>query len=173
MAAIQQVLMAVGTSVSLPASLFASATGESFGDFASASAFARVTIGTTGILTLEYNANGDYKEPGFPVEENFTWLVGGSSSLFSARMRRTSGSAFSSGSSPADTWLPVTSDLAWFIVSNTSGGITGLSGRDIDSKAVTAVLEIAYTNNLTNILAQCDISMDTTASSQGGNVSIA
>lgn len=167
MAAVQQVLMAVGTSVSLPASLFASAIGQSFGDFESASAFARVTIGTTGILTLEYNANGDYKDPGFPVEENYRWLVGGSSSLFSARMRRTSGNVFASGSNAADTWLPVTSALAWFIVSNTTS-----TGPQFDSKAVTAVLEIAYTNNLTNILAQCDISMDTNAESQGGSVSI-
>ncbi len=160
MAAIQQVLMAVGTSVSLPSSLTASATGERFTDFLGASAFARVTLGSAGILTLEYNANGDFQDPPFPVEENYTWLVGGSSSLFSARMRRTSGNAFTAGSAAADTWLPVTSDLAWTLISNARNG-------GFDSKALTAVLEIAYTNNLTNILAQCNISMDTTASSSG------
>jgi hypothetical protein len=166
MAAIQQILMAVGTSVSLPASLTASATGDSFSDFQGASAFARVTLGSAGNLTLEYNANGDFQDPPFPVEENYTWLVGGSSSLFSARMRRTSGSAFTAGSAAADTWLPITSDLAWTIISSAraSGGF--------DSKALTAVLEIAYTNNLTNILAQCNISMDTTASSSGGGVDL-
>lgn len=162
MSAIQQVLMAVGTSISLPASLVASASGERFSDFQGASAFARVTLGSAGILTLEYNANGDTQDPPFPVTENYTWLVGGNSSLFSTRMRRTSGSAFTAGSAAADTWLPVTSDLAWTLISNAR------AGGGFDSKALTAVLEIAYTNNLTNILAQCNISMDTTASSSGG-----
>jgi hypothetical protein len=170
MSAIQQVLMAIGSSVFLPASLIADASGESFGEFSNASAFARVTLGTAGVLTLEYSANGDYKIPGFPVEENYNWLIGGSSSIFSARMRRTSGSAFTAGSSAINSWLPITSDLQWQLLSSASGGISGLSGNDIDSKAVTAVLEIAYTNNLTNILAQSNISMSTYASTQSGSI---
>jgi hypothetical protein len=161
MAAIQQILMAVGTSVSLPASLTAVAFGERFQDFLGASAFARVTLGSAGILTLEYNANGDFQTPPFPVEENYTWLVGGNSSVFSARMRKTSGSSFTAGSAAIETWLPITSDLAWTLISNARGG----GGFDAD--ALTAVLEIAYTNNLTNILAQCNISMETTAVSTG------
>lgn len=170
MGAIQQVLMAVGTSVFLPSSLFASASGESFGDFSNASAFARVTLGNAGILTLEYNANGDVQDPSFPVEENYTWRIGGSSSLYSVRMRKTSGSAFSAGSSDIDQWIPITTDLQWQLLSNASSGISGGPGSDIDSKALTAVLELAFTNNLTNILAQCNISMDTFASSQSGNI---
>lgn len=169
MAAVQQVLMAVGTSVSLPVSLLASASatsfGNDFGDTGNASAFARVTLGTAGILTLEYNANGEVKDPPFNVEENYTWRVGGTSSLYSVRMRKTSGSTFSSGSSVIDTWLPISTDHAWFILSASSSSQPGP-----DSKAVIAVLEIAYTNNLTNILAQCDISMDTTATTISGNI---
>ena len=170
MSAIQQVLLAIGSSVYLPPSLTASASGESFGEFSNASAFARITLGTAGILTHEYNATGDTIDPPFPggVNETFTWLTGSSSSLFSARMRRTSGSAFTAGSSAANAWLPITSDLQWQLLSNASGGISGLSGSDIDSKALTAVLEIAYTNNLTNILAQSNVSMSTFASSQSG-----
>lgn len=161
MAAVQQVLMAVGTTVSLPASLTAYAYGDRFTDGLGASAFARVTLRSIGTLILEYNANGDIQDPPFPVEENYSWLVGGSSSLFSARMRLTSGDPFSVASSAVNTWLPITSDLGWFIVSNARNG-------GFDAKALTAVLEIAYTNNLVNILAQCNISMETTASSTGG-----
>lgn len=160
MAAIQQVLMAVGTSVSLPASLDAYASGISYTDFRGASAFARLTLSTTGVLTFLYNANGDVADPPFTVEENYNWLVGGSPGLFSARMRLTSGDSFTTGSAATGTWLPITSNLVWSLTSSARNG-------GYDAKALTAVLEIAYTNNLVNILAQSNISMQTTAESTG------
>lgn len=158
MSAIQQVIMAAGTSVSLPASLDAFASGISYTDFRGASAFARLTLGSTGVLNFLYNANGDYTEPPFTVQEDYNWLVGGSSSLFSARMRLTSGDAFTIGTT--GTWLPITSNLVWSLTSSARNG-------GYDAKALTAVLEIAYTNNLANILAQSNISMQTTAESTG------
>lgn len=161
MAAVQQVLMAVGTSVFLPSSLIAAASGESYNDdFASASI--SLFLRTNGTLLFEYSANGTLQDPPFPVSEESNWLVGGTSSLFSARMRRISGSAFLVGSSAINTWLPITSELNWNLVSSSS------SSQRFDSKAVTAVLEIAFTNNLTNILAQSNISFSTLASTQGG-----
>jgi len=155
MAAIQQVLMAVGTSVFLPASLNAFASAESYND-EPASAIVNLDLEATGILT------GTLQEPAFAQFEQYTWLVGGSSSLFSVRLRRTSGSAFSPGSAAIDTWLPVSTGHSWYILSSSN------NFQPFNSKAVTGVLEIAFTNNLTNILAQSDINFSTSASTQGG-----
>jgi hypothetical protein len=163
MAAIQQILMAVGTSVFLPSSLIASAIGESYADQA-ASAGVSLNLSTNGILQLVYSANGTLQDPSFPVTEQFRWLVGGSSTLFSVRMRKISGSAFSFGSAAIDTWIPITTSLNWNIISSSN------SFQPFNSKAVTAVLEIAFSNNLTNILAQSNISFSTSASTQGGSI---
>jgi hypothetical protein len=161
MAAIQQILMAVGTSVSLPASLFAAASGEGYNDEA-ASAIVSLDLESSGILSLEYNANGTIADPAFPQFDQYNWLVGGSSSLFSVRMRQTSGSTFSPGSTAVNTWLPVDTGRSWYILSSSN------SFQRFNSKALTAVLEIAYTNNLTNILAQSNINFSTSALTQGG-----
>lgn len=161
MAAIQQVLMAVGTSVFLPANLNAFASAESYND-EPASAIVNLDLEATGILTLDYNANGTLQDPAFAQFEQYTWLVGGSSSLFSVRLRRTSGSAFSPGSAAIDTWLPVSTGHSWYILSSSN------SFQPSNGKAVTGVLEIAFTNNLTNILAQSNINFSTSAFTQGG-----
>jgi hypothetical protein len=162
MAAIQQVLMAVGTSISLPANLIANVTAESYNNQTS-SASVSLDFLTNGTLSLEYNAQGTLQDPAFAQFEQYTWLVGGTSSLFSVRMRRTSG-AFSPGSAAVDTWLPITSDLFWYLLSN-SNSFTPSNGRSF-----TGVLELAYTNNLTNILAQSNINFSTFALTQGGDI---
>lgn len=161
MAAVQQVLMAVGTSIRLPSSLVANPSAESYSDEPGSSAVV-LYLNTDGSLVLEYNANGTLQEPPFPVAENYTWRVGGSSSLYSARMRRTSGNNFAPGSTSINTWNPITTNQMWSLLSFSN------SFQRSDSKAVTAVLEIAFTNNLTNILAQCNISFSTSALTQGG-----
>lgn len=161
MAAIQQVLMAVGTSILLPSDLFANASAESFND-ENASCIVFLNFNVDGTLVLEYNANGTLQDPPFPVTENYTWRVGGSSSLYSVRMRRISGSAFSFGSAAVDTWIPITTDLNWNLISSTT------RSQPFNSKVFLGVLEIAYSNNLTNILAQSNINFSTSASTQGG-----
>ncbi len=161
MSAIQQVLMAIVSSVFLPSDLIADASAESFSD-QPASAVIVLGITAGGLLTLEYSASGTLPTPAFPVSEQYTWLVGGTSSLYSIRMRRTSGSSFSFGSTAIDTWVPMTTDRTWILQSASN------SSQPFNSKAVTAVLELAYTNNLTNILAQSDITFSTSASTQGG-----
>jgi hypothetical protein len=161
MAAIQQVLMAVGTSVFLPSSLFAAADAISYFD-EPASSIVILQLQSNGTLSLEYNANGTVQDPTFPQSEVSRWLVGGSSSLFSVRLRRISGSSFSPGSSAIDTWLPASTGLSWNILSSSN------SFQPSNSKGILGVLEIAFTNNLTNILAQSDINFSTSALTQGG-----
>jgi hypothetical protein len=161
MAAVQQILMAVGTSVFLPSSLIADASGESYSDEA-ASAGVTLSLGTNGILLLEYSASGTLQTPSFPVSEQYRWLVGGTSSLYSVKMTKILGNNFTSGSAAIDTWMPITSSLNWFLLSSSS------IFQPYNSNAITAVLELAFTNNLTNILAQCNISFSTEASTQGG-----
>jgi hypothetical protein len=161
MGAVQQVLMAVGTSVFLPSNLIADASGESYSDEA-ASAGVTLSLGTNGTLLLEYSASGTLQTPSFPVSEQYTWLIGGSPALYSVRMRKILGNNFTSGSAAIDTWIPVTSSLDWYMLSSSS------IFQPYNANAITAVLELAYTNNLTNILAQCNISFSTLASTQGG-----
>jgi hypothetical protein len=161
MSAVQQVLMAVGTSISLPVSLIANPSATSYNsEFASSGL--SLTLTTSGSLFLLYSANGTEKDPDFPVSQENTWLVGGTSSLYSVRLRKTSGSSFDVGSSPVNTWIPITSTQAWYLNSNSN------SFQPSNSKAVLGVLEIAFSNNLTNILAQSDISFSTFALTQGG-----
>lgn len=161
MGAVQQVLMAVGTSVFLPSSLIANASGESYAD-EPASSIVILSISTSGSLLLQYNAIGTVQDPPFPQSEGYTWRVGGSSSLYSVRLRRTSGSSFSGGSTAIDTWVPMTTEQTWNLLSSSN------SSQPFNSKAVTGVLEIAFTNNLTNILAQSNINFSTSAQTQGG-----
>lgn len=161
MAAIQQVLMAVGTSVFLPSSLIAAADAISYFD-EPASSIVILQLEANGTLSLEYNANGTVQDPTFPQSEVSRWLVGGASSLFSVRLRRTSGSAFSPGSSAIDTWLPASTRQSWNILSSSD------RVQPSNSKGIIGVLEIAFTNNLTNILAQSNINFSTSALTQGG-----
>ena len=165
MGAIQQVLMAVGTSVFLPPVIASElqtaviASGIGYND-ASASASIDLRLSTSGSLSLEYSASGTSKDPGFPVSENWTWLVGGTASLYSVRMRKTSGSPF--GPSAVNAWIPITADLQWRIDSASN------SSQTSEIQAVTAVLEIAFTNNLANILAQSSINFQTSAETESG-----
>lgn len=154
MASAQQILMSAGF-ILLPSSLEASAESTSY----NASAFASVslTLRTNGVLNLNYSATGTYPIPENPQTESYTWNVGGSTGL-SARMRLLSG-IFNVGTT--DTWVPVTTDLLWGISSSAN---SGGGSEDFDYKEVQSVLEIAYTNNLTSILAQCNINFNTTAS---------
>jgi hypothetical protein len=163
MGAIQQVLMAVGTSVFLPSSLIANPSGEGYSDEA-ASAAISLSLSTGGTLSLDYNASGTLQDPGFPVSEGYTWRVGGSSSLYSVRLRKTSGSSFNIGSAAVDQWLPINTDLTWNLISSSN------SSQRFNQKALTGVLELAFTNNLTNILAQSDINFSTSASTQPGGI---
>lgn len=161
MAAIQQVLMAVGTSVFLPSSLFAAAEAISYFD-EPASSIVNLDLEASGILTLDYNANGTVQNPTFAQFEQYRWLNGGASSLFSVRLRRTSGNTFSPGSAAVDTWLPASTGQSWYLLSSSN------SFQPFNGKALTGVLEIAFTNNLTNILAQSDINFSTSALTQSG-----
>jgi hypothetical protein len=161
MAAIQQVLMAVGTSIFLPASLTANPNATSYNSEEASSGLS-LTLTTSGSLFLIYSANGTEKFPDFPVSQEETWLVGGSSSLYSVRLRKTSGSSFDFGSAAVNTWIPITSTQAWYLDSNSN------IFQPSNSKAILGVLEIAFTNNLTNILAQSDINFSTFALTQGG-----
>lgn len=155
MAAIQQVLMAVGTSILLPSNLFASAEALSYGSQV-ASATVNLDFYTNGTLNLDYYARGTERTPGFDQFEQHTWLVGGLSNLYSLRMRRISGE-FSPGSAAVDTWLPITSDRFWYL-SSISTSFAPTNGRSF-----TGVLEIAFSDNLTNILAQSSVNFSTFA----------
>ena len=162
MSAIQQMLLAtmINTSVSLPSILIASADAQSYLDRPS-NAEVSLDLNTNGTLLLSYSAVGDEINPLEPVSNQYTWLVGGRSNLFSVRMRTLSGTSFSTAfSSSSNTWLPVTSNLSWNIRSSSN------AIRTFSIKDVSAVLEIAYTNNLTNIIAQSDIYFSTSASTQ-------
>jgi hypothetical protein len=160
MGAVQQVLMAVGTSISLPANLSANPYAISYFSEEASSGLS-LTLTTSGSLFLIYSANGTEKFPDFPVSQENTWLIGGSSSLYSVRLRKTSGSSFDFGSAAVNTWIPITSTQAWYLDSNSN------IFQPSNSKAVTGVLEVAFSNNLTNILAQSDISFSTSALTQG------
>ena len=161
MSAVQQVIMAVGTSVLLPSNLFAAADALSYGSQI-ASASVRLDLLTNGTLSLEYSAQGTIQDPSFPQEEQYTWLVGGLSNLFSVRMRLTSGQ-FSPGSAAVDTWLPITGDHFWYLQSISSTFALTIG------RSFTGVLEIAYSDNLTNILAQSSVNFNTFAETETFN----
>jgi hypothetical protein len=149
MGAVQQVLMAAGTSIFLPSDLFAAAEALSY-DSQVASATVNLNFYTNGTLTLDYNARGTERTPGFDQFEQYNWLVGGLSNLYSVRMRRTFGQ-FSPGSAAVDTWLPITSDRFWYLQSISSTFALTIG------RSFTGVLEIAFSDNLTNILAQSSV----------------
>ena len=161
MSALQQLLFSTGSSIFLPSLLDVEASGLSFAN-QPASAGISLTVRTDRLLTLAYSANGDTEDPPFPRQEEYTWLTGGSASLYSVRMRLLTG-AFAVGSSAVDTWLAVTSNRAWSIQSNSS------SSARSDTDAVTAVLEIAFTSSLGTILATSNISFATQADTLGNN----
>ena len=161
MSAVQQLLFSTGSSVFLPSLLEVDASGLSFANQL-ASAGINLTLRTDRLLTLAYSANGDTRDPQFPRQDEYTWLTGGSASLYSVRMRLLTG-AFAPGSSAVNTWLEVTSDRAWGIQSNSSS-----STRAVNS-AATAVLEIAFTSSLDTILATSNISFATAADTLGDN----
>lgn len=160
MAAVQQVLFSIGTSVSLPSSLSINASGESFAG-QNAVAMINLTLRTNNLLNVNYSAEGDIREPAFPQQDEFRWLTGGSSNLYSARMRVLSGS-FGGGSSSVNTWLPITSNLTWGILS------TSDTNQPLDADSVTAVLEIAFSDSLDTILTASQINFNTQASTQTG-----
>jgi len=161
MSAIQQLLFSTGSSVFLPSLLGVEASGLSFAN-QPASAGINLTLRTDRLLTLAYSANGDTKDPAFPRQDEYTWLTGGSASIYSVRMRLLTG-AFAAGSSAVNTWLEVTSNRAWSIQSNSS------SFNRSDNDAATAVLEIAFTSSLDTILATSNISFATAADTLGEN----
>jgi hypothetical protein len=151
MASAQQVLMAGGY-VLLPSSLQASASSTSFSG--PASARVSLTLKTDGSLILNSSADGDF--PVTSETKSYTWIVGGAAGQLSARMRLLAG--IFDGSANTGEWVPITSDLEWFIESFSSSRF-----GEPESDFVSAVLEIAFNNNLTSILAQCNINFDTVA----------
>jgi hypothetical protein len=163
MSAIQQVLFAVGTSVSLPSALAASPYSINY-QGQSGSATIVLTLTTGGLLTLEYSAVGQERDPSSPqTNPTHTWLSNGTSNIYSVRMRVTSGGTFNLGSAAINTWVPLTSDRTWTLEATSSTSLP------FSSDAVTAVLEIAYTNSLTTILAQSAVELSTSAETYGSS----
>lgn len=153
-------------SVYLPSSLIIAARGTSAGGEA-ASSGVRLTLRTNGSLSVDYSANGNETEdPSFPQEDLYTWLVGGSSSLYSAKMRILTG-AFGDGAgnfglSAVNTWIPINSEQIWYVQANSNNSVP--SGN----RAVTAVFEIAFGSNPSTILASCNIDFRASALTQSG-----
>jgi hypothetical protein len=164
MSAVQQILFAVGTSVSLPSTLAADASSINYNG-QSGSATIVLSLTTGGLLTLDYSAFGEVQLPQFPqsLTPPYTWLINGTSSIYSVRMRVTSGGTFNPGSTAINSWVPLTSDRTW-----TLQAISSLS-QTPSSDAVTAVLEIAYRNSLTNPLAQSAVTFTTLAETSGSS----
>jgi hypothetical protein len=157
MASAQQVLMAGGY-VLLPSSLQASASGTSFSG--PANAIVSLTLKTDGSLILNSSAIGNVRVPVTSETKSYTWIVGGDTGQLSARMRLLAG--IFDGSANTDEWVPITSDLVWFI-----GSFSSSQFGEPESDSVSAVLEIAFNNNLTSILAQCNINFETDATFVG------
>lgn len=166
MAAMQQVLLMGSGSVYLPSSLIIAARGTSAGDEAASSAV-RLTLRTNGSLSIDYSANGNATEdPTFPQEDLYAWLVGGSSSLYSAKMRILTG-AFGDGAgnfglAAVNTWIPINSEQIWYVQANSNDSVPS------SNRAVTAVLEIAFGSNPLAILASCNIDFRASALTQSG-----
>lgn len=160
----QQVLLMGSGSVYLPNSLIISARGTSVDEAASSGV--RLTLRTNGSLSVDYSASGNASEdPTFPREDLYTWLVGGSSSLYSAKMRILTGAfgdgAGSFGLAAVDTWIPLNSEQIWYVQANSNSSSPRSSNR-----AVTAVLEIAFGSNPLAILASCNIDFRASALTQ-------
>lgn len=171
MAAIQQMLFATGSSVFLPNSLSSSASATTFGNpefpsLAFASSGITLRLRTNSLLTLTTSAQGTVAEPASPVVNQSTWLVGGSASVYSVRMRLLTavGDGFAVGSDSVNTWLPITQERIWEVRSSAAG-----AGVLQDTDGVTAVMEIALTASTSTILAFSNINLSTTALVQLAN----
>lgn len=166
MAAIQQVLFALGGGlVALPDDAFfdKNVYGQSFNGQPAGSSIT-LTLRANGILNIGYSATGTgEKDPLIPETQSYTWLRGGTSELYSARMRVISGQGFALGSSSVNSWIdiPTGSFLSWGISSNSNETTT--SGIN----SVVAVLELAFKSNQQTVLADANINFDTSALTEG------
>lgn len=146
MAALQQVLFAIGQSLGtlfLEPSLFASASATST---AGNSAGAELTLNITnsGFLNVRRVTNSFPAGITDDIIRQYNWLIGGSALLYSVRIRRNSGDTFLLGSDLSDSWLPMSQNRSWTLRSTSPPNF----GSNINF-----TVEIALSNNLSNILS--------------------
>jgi hypothetical protein len=159
MAAIQQILLAIGQSLG---TLFfrsaSSSPGVSFTSFAlsdggsSSGAELYLNISNSGILEIVAvsNEDGDIQNS---ILDSYNWLTGGAASLYSISVNRVLGS-FALGSDlssppetpPAKTWRPMTQSRSWFLKAESVS-----SGSPSDLTVVFNI-QVALTSNLSSVL---------------------
>ena len=125
-----------------------------------ASSLASLKISSSSII-LNSTAYGDDAEASGP--SSYTWLSGGSFNLYSAKLSVT-GSALEVGSSGINTWLPLTTDLKWTLISNSSANQRSVY------KTVTGTLSIALSTNVSEVLAIANVSITANARTNSGEI---
>jgi hypothetical protein len=166
MAAIQQILLAIGQS--LGTLFFRSAPPVSFTSNAlstngnSAGAQLSLNISNSGRLEIVAVSN---QEPGGiqnSIPDSYNWLTGGAASLYSIRVNPVSGSFTIGGSSFYSTWLPMTESRSWFLRAESvpSGSTSDLT--------VVFNIQVALTSNLSSVLlTSADITFNCRAETAG------
>jgi hypothetical protein len=175
MAAIQQILLAIGQSLG---TLFfrsaSSSPGVSFTSFASSNAGSSsgaelyLNILNSGILEIVAVSDEDPGGIQNSILDSYNWLTGGAASLYSISVNRVSGS-FALGSdlsSPpetplAKTWRPMTQSRSWFLKAES------LSSGSTSDLTIVFNIQVALTSNLNVLLTSDNITFRCRAETAG------
>lgn len=150
MAALQQVLFAIGQlagTTFLEPSYSALAPAISLAN-QGAGADLFLTLFNNGVLNVIQETNDNVSGIQSSVIKNYNWLSGGTTSLYSVRIIRNSGELdFFRASGQSDligSWLPMTQTRSWLLRATAPPNL---------SVTIDFTLQIARTNNLSNILS--------------------
>ena len=168
MAAIQQILLAIGQS--LGTLFFRSASsvqGVSFLSNASSNAGSSsgaelyLNILNSGILEIVAVSNEDPGGIQNDIPDSYNWLTGGAASLYSIRINPVSGS-FTLGSNLSSSWLPMTQSRSWFLRAES------VSSGSTSDLTVVFNIQVALTSNLSSVLlTSADITFNCRAETAG------
>lgn len=165
MSGIHQVLFSTGAgglgTVFLEPFRQISVIASSFGGL-NAIAGVDIDLSSNGLISFNTFATGDFTEQ--IGDGNYAWLTGGSSTNYS--FRYSTGPTFVSGldtPGPQNVWLPISSGRVWTI-SRSAFDIGPLS----DSVSFFIMLQIAATNNVSQILGSSQLNIELSATTRSG-----